>query len=321
MIFIVTLFIFNLASLLAINNRPIIGIFTQPTTSTQGNCGGNCLYIAASYVKYIESSGGRVVPINYYASQDELDILFDSLNGFLFPGGGSSYPESAQYIYDKIKLANDKGDFMPLWGTCMGFQWLLIAQSKDTSILDPPSGQMDAYNYSIPLMFTSLYKTSKLFSHAPQQITDILQNQNVTMNNHHYGIFPSHFEKTESLVTFFNVLSTNYDRKGVEFVSTIESKAYPIFGSQWHPEKNNFEFGETDGIPNEAIDHSKDAIVVSQYTANFFVEQTRHSTHSFTSPDAESAALIYNYSPSYTTGSFVQEYFFKNNFSPLSEKK
>jgi len=37
---------------------------------------------------------------------------------------------------------------------------------------------------------------------------------------------------------FFDVLSTNKDLKGVPFVSTIESKKYPIYATQWHPEKN-----------------------------------------------------------------------------------
>jgi hypothetical protein len=50
-------------------------------------CGGDCLYLAASYVKYIESAGARVVPINYYASEEELDDVFSKVNGFLFPGG------------------------------------------------------------------------------------------------------------------------------------------------------------------------------------------------------------------------------------------
>jgi len=33
------------------NDFPILGIFTQPTKSNQGNCNSNCTYIAASYVK------------------------------------------------------------------------------------------------------------------------------------------------------------------------------------------------------------------------------------------------------------------------------
>jgi hypothetical protein len=62
----------------------------------------------------MESAGARVVPINYYAEKDELDHLFDSLNGFLFVGGGAAYPDSAQYIFDKTVAANDKDDFMPV---------------------------------------------------------------------------------------------------------------------------------------------------------------------------------------------------------------
>jgi gamma-glutamyl hydrolase len=295
----------------ALNNSPIIGVFSQPTSSTEGDCGGNCLYIAASYVKYLEGSGARVVPIDYYATHSELDALLPKLNGVFFPGGGSAFPSSAQYTFDKIKAFNDAGEYMPLWGTCMGFQWLLISATKDQNILDPPSGQMDSYNLSIPLDFTSTMKSSKIFDNAPAEIVNILAKQNVTMNNHHYGIYPEHFSSTPALADFFNMLSTNKDRQGVEFVSMIEAFKYPIFGSQWHPEKNNFEWGETsEGIPNEAIDHSHDAVLASQYMANFFVDQARKSAHKFPTETEEDGALIYNYKPTKTTGSFVQEYFF-----------
>jgi anthranilate/para-aminobenzoate synthase component II len=50
-----------------------------------------------------------------------------------------------------------------------------------------------------------------------------------------------HFAATPSLNTFFNSLSTNKDRNGDEFISTIEAFDYPIYGSQWHPEKNPYE--------------------------------------------------------------------------------
>jgi len=299
------------ASLVAgTNDWPIIGIFSQPTTSKEGDCGGNCLYIAASYVKQLESAGARVVPINYNANEAELDAVFNSINGIFFTGGSSAFPKSAQYMFDKVVAANQAGDYMPLWGTCMGFQWLVLAASRDSNILDPKSGQMDAYNYSIPLDFTKAAQDSKLFKDAPANVMDILAKQNVTMNNHHYGIWTEHFEQTTSLTSFFNVLSTNNDRLGSNFVSTIESIKYPIFGSQWHPEKNTYEWGKTNGIPNEAINHSPEAVLIAQYTSNFFVQQARKNNHKYPTPAAEEAALIYNYQPAKTTGSFIQEYFF-----------
>lgn len=45
-------------------------------------------------------------------------------------------------------------------------------------------------------------------------------------------------------------------------------KKYPIYGTQWHPEKLQFEWE-----PKEAISHSPDAVLVGQYMANFFVKQ------------------------------------------------
>lgn len=308
-----TLFLATVA-LVAANDWPVIGVFTQPSTSSDPACGGNCLYLAASYVKHIESAGARVVPINYYSSEEELDKILSSVNGVWFPGGGAVYPDSAQYTFDQIIKFNDNGDFMPLWGTCMGFQWLLIAASRDVNILDPKDGVMDSYNYSIPLDFTSSARSSKLFMNAPAFVYDVLAKENVTMNNHHYGIFTDHFQSTESLTSFYNMLSTNDDRQGVNFVSTIEAFKYPIFGTQWHPEKNIFEWEKVNGAPYEAINHSPEAIKIAQYTANFLVEQARNNQHKFSSDSEEDSFLIWNYQPSRTGPSFVQTYFFPNDF-------
>ena len=118
----------------------------------------------------------------------------------------------------------------------MGFQWLLIAASGDPNILDPDNGkQLDAYNYSIPLEVTPAVLSSRLLGSAPAPVLDILTTQNVTMNNHHYGIYTQHFQTTSSLTSFFNLLSVNSDRQGVEFVSTIEAFDYPIYGTQVYP--------------------------------------------------------------------------------------
>ena len=50
----------------------------------QKKCPGKS-YVAASYVKWIESAGGRAVPIRFYASDEELARLFNSINGLIFP--------------------------------------------------------------------------------------------------------------------------------------------------------------------------------------------------------------------------------------------
>jgi gamma-glutamyl hydrolase len=217
-----------------LNEWPIVGVFTQPSSYSDEPCNGDCFYIAASYVKYIESAGARVVPIPYEAETEELDYLFESMNGFLYTGGGADMSDAAKYLYSKAVQANDEGDFFPVWGTCLGFEWLMIATSGNDSILD---SVFDSENYSIPLDFTAAVSQSRLFSHAPPEVVKTLATENVTMNNHMAGIAVDHFYATPELSTFYNVLSTNTDRAGWEFVSTVEAYNYPIYGTQWHPEK------------------------------------------------------------------------------------
>ena len=44
------------------------------------------------------------------------------------------------------------------------------------------------------------------------------------MNNHHFAVTTKTFANNPNLTEIFTVLSTNVDRKGVEFVSSMESK-------------------------------------------------------------------------------------------------
>ena len=62
-------------------------------------------YIAASYVKYLEMAGARVVPIHYKSSSDQLAALFKKINGILFPGGGMDLRDfESQYMQTVLTL-------------------------------------------------------------------------------------------------------------------------------------------------------------------------------------------------------------------------
>jgi len=292
-----------------LNDRPIIGIFTQPSSTTLAKFGSQ--FIAASYVKHVESAGARVVPIRYTLSAADLQNLLNSVNGVLLPGGGVDFGTQHQYwatltsIYNYVVEANKRGDFFPLWGTCMGFQEICIQQSQNMNLLTAT----DSENYTIPLNFTSLAPTSRMFGTTPANIIDTLAREPVTMNNHHWGVTPADFSASQYLSTFFNVLSTNVDRKGKKFVSTIEGKNSPVYASQWHPEKPQFEWNI-----NEVINHSPASILANQYMSNFFVGEARKCNHSFSGIQQEAASLIYNYQPVFIynyENDFEQGYFFQ----------
>jgi len=115
------------------------------------------------------------------------------------------------------------------------------------------------------------------------------------------------FLKHPLLSKFFKLTSVSQDSNGTEFIASIEGRKFPIYGVQYHPEKNAFEW-HTD----ISINHQPEAVEVSQHLANFFVNEARKSNHSFTDANLERNSLIYNYNPLKWHDGFNQVYVFKN---------
>ncbi|KAM6971634.1 gamma-glutamyl hydrolase [Tautogolabrus adspersus] len=284
------------------NDRPIIGVLAQEVRTPQLNQNS---YIAASYVKSLESAGARVVPVMINQTLEEYKSLFNSINGILYPGGAvslttSGYARAAKIFYELAIEANQKGDYFPVWGTCLGFEQLTVLTSgKDLLVNTNTSG------IPLHLDFTNETGDSRMFKGFPAELMKDLTSEPLTANAHKWSIAVSTHETNEELRNFYKVLSTNTDGR-IEFVSTMEAYDYPIYGAQWHPEKNAFEWREP------YIPHSSSAIKTTFYMAEFFVNEARKNLHRFDSEEDEKKALIYNYSPVYTESRsvFEQIYYF-----------
>ena len=118
------------------------------------------------------------------------------------------------------------------------------------------------------LIFTENYPKSRFGMSSPNDVDDILSQQNVTINFHNWCLTPENFTKLEPLKNFWNVLSTNYDENGLQFISMMESKHYPIWAVQYHPEKNMFEW--TEKYSN--IPHTQDAVHIAAFESQFFIQ-------------------------------------------------
>lgn len=273
-------------------NEPIIGILTQPCSDCPGRS-----YIGASYVKWVESAGGRVMPVRFYASDAELHRLFTSVNGLVFAGGltwlwlDSPYVIAARKLFNWAVEANDNGNPFPIHGTCLGHQLLHILASNVSR--NDLLVETDAVTHPTTMDLTAAANTSRPFKAMPADLLKKIPDPslNIIMQNHEYGIPPAHYKKWPILGEWFNILSTSKDRNGLEYISTVEAKKYPFTGTQWHPEKPTSEFGMKE------VPHTLDAVRVGQHFANAFVDTARHSTHKPASPEQELADLIYSTPP------------------------
>lgn len=291
----------------AINNRPIIGIISQPTDGLPLSALGRT-FVVADYVKWIESSGARVVPVHYDADPAALKVLMTQINGLLFTGGslnltaGVPYFDVARRLIEQAMTFNDAGDYFPVWGTCQGFQLLSIygAGFNSTVLQDG----YDSENLGLSLEFTAAAPGSRLLRDAVASgVYQIFQSQNVTQNLHHEGVDPALYQSDAKLHAAFELLAFNVDRKGRPFGSMIEGRSYPFYATQFHPERNAFEWD----VQETALSHTYDAIVAMQYLGRFFANEARKSNHAFPTASEEMKALIYNFNPAFT-GNLTDDY-------------
>ncbi|KAH1120761.1 hypothetical protein J1N35_003921 [Gossypium stocksii] len=274
--------------------RPVIGILSHPGDGASGrlNNDTNVSYIAASYVKFVEAAGARVIPLIYNEPEEILFQKLELVNGVLFTGGWSIYGlyyDIAKKIFKKVIEKNDRGDHFPLYAICLGFEILTMIINEDKNILEPFS----ASNQASSLQFVeNVNIEGTVFQRFPPNLLQKLGTDCLVMQNHRCGISPERLQSTPNLSRFFKILTTSTDKNNKVYVSTAQAHGYPVTAFQWHPEKNAFEWG----LP--MIPHSDDAIEVTQHVANFLIREARRSLNR---PAAQKVLdnLIYNYSPTY----------------------
>ncbi|KAI3702772.1 hypothetical protein L6452_28524 [Arctium lappa] len=277
-----------------LNFRPIVGILSHPGDGASGrlNNAANASYIAASYVKFVESAGARVIPLIYNEPPEILQSKLNLVNGVLFTGGWAKnglYFDVVEGIFKQVLKKNDAGDHFPLLAICLGFELLTMIVSKNNKILEEFSASDQA---STIQFMKNIDIEGTVFQRFPADLLAKLSTDCLVMQNHKYGISPQTFQENKNLSDFFKILTTSTDEDNKVYVSTVQSQRYPVTAVQWHPEKNAFEWGLS------KIPHSDEAVQVTQHVANFFVSEARKSLNR---PPVRKVLdnLIYNYSPTY----------------------
>ena len=314
----------------ASTDRPIIGVLALPVdhsdcitlTEQDGSPvpSGSTSCFHTVYVKWLESAGARVAPIPFDLPEAEFDKLVSSLNGAVITGGeadikdlSSGYMKATSKLYQHALTLAKGGETWPLWGTCMGMQVLSILGADDPSVL--LSRAYDSEGLLLPLDLTPAAADSALLCDSCLDATTraTLTSLNVTVNLHHDGVPPSAWTPGSKLAAAFALLSTNVDGQGKAFASTIEATGgAKIFGTQWHPERPQFDWSTEHAIPM----HSPAAVSAMFAVGARLVHFARANARAFPDAASEAAALIYNYMPAGTSS--YQAYYFADTPTPTA---
>ena len=276
------------------NERPIIGILTQEMDFEERGWPKNATSISAAYIKFIESVGGRVIPIHFTHTFEHVENIMNSINGILFTGGDLNltdpgtgefhpYTKLANFILNKAIEMNKNGNVFPLWGTWQGHQLMMLLGSQNSKIIQPTPRWYFPDN--LKLNKTNLM-TSELFRNFSTSFIDKLETMELTYNIHNYGIHLDDFYKEKELSSMFKVIATNIDDNGIEYLSITEAYKYPFYTVQFHPERNLYNYVK----PNSP--HSVEAGELTNLLAQRFIQDAKRSKNSFKSHEETMERLI-----------------------------
>ena len=107
---------------------PVIGVISRQGYVPGYNDTMFDAYIPASYVKWLESAGARSIAIYANATDEDVDMIFQQINGLIMPGGNDSGMQAERRLYQLAKEANENGETFPIMGICWGFQNLALLE-------------------------------------------------------------------------------------------------------------------------------------------------------------------------------------------------
>ena len=208
-----------------------VGILTLPHAKKTRH---GTSHIMKPYVDWFESRGVHVLPVPYDAADPE--AYFSRIHGLFVPGGETTYIMKhhravLHTVTRFMELSFQQGEYFPIWGTCFGFELLLFIIGGFTKLKRYPSHGLT------PIRITEAGKQSRLFGSFSNHYLHYLEHYHSTSNNHEYGISPQDFRDNLHLSRFYDILAVAVDENDKEYVDVIEAKYYPIYGVQWHPER------------------------------------------------------------------------------------
>ena len=211
-----------------------VGILTMP----QNMKGSTTPYIINNNVKWFADRGVDIIPIPYNTKSPEK--YMSRIHGLYLQGGpvyNTSYMKTAARLLELALKANKDGEYFPVWGTCHGFQTLIMVfgglplNGSELEYFDARS------NYISNVKLTKMGAHARVAHEWSDWFKEYLQKGDHIYFANEHGISPESFLANDSLRKIFSLVAISHDRKGKRFASIIEAKkGLPFYGTQFHSE-------------------------------------------------------------------------------------
>ena len=187
-----------------------------------------------NYIQWVESIGATALILPYSITKTALLKEMDKVHGIIWTGGAiesNRYSENQRMTYLvtlhrcflQAKEYNDNGRYFPIWGSCLGFEMLVLMGEGVplTQFFD----HIQSHERSGRNTITFLPGHSRLKRFFPLKLRNAMARIPCATHHHILG-----FDVTP--LPHIRIVSVDSG-----FLNMIEYVDYPFYGVQFHPER------------------------------------------------------------------------------------
>lgn len=245
-------------------------------------------FIETTHVKYLQSAGARVVPIDWQLDDEKTQQLLSQINGVYIPGDSKSLIQKGNFQFTQavrriLKWAqhhNEKeSSHFPILGVGYGALAMLKSQMVEARDFTPftPRGKLQLNLAHDP-------KHTYLFDEYEKDELENILDKVKFFSDVELGLTMSDMIlEHKSLSNIFMPVGTYDDGRkqsqNLESVASFEGVVYPWFGVTYRIDRIQFSM---ESRQRDKTDHSREAVLHAQKVANLFVDEARLSRNQFT---------------------------------------
>lgn len=225
----------------------------------------NTNFVLKAYSKWLEQVNIRWIPMFLDEPESETQRKLALIDGLFLTGGSEplwnnlagstlesellSFSKTQEpsaymrYISRLVKAAvafNDSGRFFPIWGTCLGFESLLLVLSDFQVELSTGLADINKmHSVSFDRRKQSVF--SEVFGEADFRQFD---SEQLLYFYHDFGFLYDQTVNHPFVRENIDVLAKATTLNGTDIVAAYQHKKYPFAAIQYHPEKNQFVFAD-----------------------------------------------------------------------------
>jgi len=206
--------------------------------------------------------------------------------------------KTVQWFVHRAEEAAQYGDIFPIWGICLGHEEIMLSFEPKAGTIQRLDTNL-TYDTYLPVITKHAYNNPKTFFYGlSNDLKTAMRSERLFYYHHKFGIAKDWYEQSDALKTRFAPVAYGIDNKGRHFLAAYQHRHLPIFGCQFHPEKNQFEW-KTDS------NRQPHGLEISHHMAMHFHDVVRQNGHSFKDKNELKMRGIYNYEQSNESAAFA----------------